>query len=219
MQITRIAFVLAAALGIVACNGRYRSALGTDGGSTADSSMQTDAGPVFSDNCPSSPVFDQQTCISSTNGAVCAGHTYCDSCARDVATTCTCVPYTLGFQFVCEDPCTTCGVDAGAPSDDAGTHDAATADAGGPFTANGACQFTTGDGNTICEQYSSEWTASDAEIDCASTDGASYIGVCPTSDRIGACVLPSGYFWFYAPTAVETARSPCVDGGGLWVDP
>lgn len=215
-------FVLGCVIASLGCGGRARSSrIGADGGATTDGSMSTDASPTFSENCPTSPVFDQQTCTGSTNGSVCAGHGYCDACARDVATTCTCVPGTLGYQFECDDPCDSCAVDAGVLLEDSGapTGDAGVADAGAPFTAYGACQFATGDGHVICQQYSAEWTRSDAEFDCANTSGATYLSVCPLANSIGACVLPGGYFWFYSPTTLEQAMPSCVDGGGTWVEP
>lgn len=87
-------------------------------GARCDTSGPTDAGsPVgFEPYCATSPVIAGATCTSSAEGDRCPANVYCDTCGRSVMASCVCTSGSLGYSFVCSDPCGSCGVpDGGTP--------------------------------------------------------------------------------------------------------
>ncbi|MBK8170798.1 MAG: hypothetical protein IPK60_10720 [Sandaracinaceae bacterium] len=201
--LSRTALATACVLLSIACTSRNgRAFVATDGAVSTDGAR--DAGPVFSDLCPSAPVFEHMTCTGSTNGAICAGTQYCDSCASSVAIACTCVPYEAGFEFRCEDPCASCLPDAG--SADAGVE-----------ASRGGCTLVV-NGDVVCLVSVSTLPEADVRADCAAQDGT-YSTACPTTARIGRCIDSDGdgELWLYSPTSIETAMGYCETLMSPWV--
>lgn len=209
MNLLLRATIVTVLLLLVACTSRRpQPFVSNDSAVGGDASV--DAGPVFSADCPTSAVFDHQTCISSTNGAVCLGMQYCDSCAMNVATSCTCMPYSLGFEFRCDDPCGSCGVDAG--------HD--TTDGGTVIAGLGGCSSSNGSGGMTCFEYGASHAGEDLRASCE-MDGSTFVDACPLEGRIGGCTLgDTGTGWFYVGESVDSARSTCTSiPGATWVEP
>jgi hypothetical protein len=210
---TNTSFLPVAFLGIsllTSCtSGRSRELVPTDA-ATSDGSVSIDAGVVFSANCPSSPVFDHQTCTGSTEGAICAGMQFCDSCSMNVATSCTCMPYTAGFEFRCADPCSSCaaGADAGT---DSGT------DAG---PSGRACLWFAGI-RIYCLESGESVSEATVASQCAEVEGTQgescggegggWIGTCAGYDDADATM------WFYESELVDDAMRECALHSGTWM--
>lgn len=199
---------------LAACTGRsVRPFVASDGAVGSDGAL--DAGPVFSSNCPAAAVFDHMTCTSSTNGSVCAGTQFCDSCSMTVATSCTCMPYTEGFEFRCADPCEGCGSipdagasDAGAGVDSGSSDPCATDTPSSTVGCNGGVlgsDVAPGEFGGLCTEdgVTMHGSCHDFSSYCLTNGGA--IGIC-----IPEC--------FAGPTPISTGDCPtgsrCFRGGG-----
>jgi hypothetical protein len=108
----RYAVVTSLVVLVMACSGDKNASDDDDGNSATSSASGSGGG--FSSNCPTSPVFTHMTCGSSQANAFCEGTVSCTECGT-VATTCTCVPYEAGYEFQCNDDCSTlCSGNPGA---------------------------------------------------------------------------------------------------------
>lgn len=198
-------------------------------GSVADGSSLDSASPTLASWCAATGSnYANLSCTGSTEGDVCPGSLFCDSCGQSVPVTCTCESDpTLTFAFHCSDPCAGCAAltDGGTPTDGATPTDAhAVEDSGAPLTS---CVAASG-GAIICA-----WLAEDPPTASGvsaisslcdsqtSSDPPAYLAPeCPRGDILGFCAVDlEGHavdIYYYAPATASDAQAAC-ESYGTWI--